>query len=292
MFSRVVLFVFAVMLSASNLCAQVTGSSGSTAPATISIPEALTPEQVDDLVARMSDDQVRSILLERLDAVAEMNAAEAEDREDPITEINEIWTEMVASWTEVITTLPNIFHAQFDAVSTFTGTFGTAGAFILMGLVLSVLVVGFVAEKLFELLTRRWQVQNEVEDENDLWGAVRYLFGRFCREIAGLVVFYVVIRAVGRGLLSPEQLVYAAPFVFYLIWIPRLGAAASRFVLAPKKPRSYLALLLITGLLVACGGSSAEPTGDAAAQPDAQPDQIGRAGKLHDQEEGPQRLCQ
>ncbi|MEX0277144.1 MAG: mechanosensitive ion channel family protein [Ruegeria sp.] len=211
-----------------------------TTTAPVSIPEDLTPEQVDDLVARMSDDQVRSILLERLDAVAEKNAAEAEEREDPITEINEIWAEMVASWTQVIVTVPNIFHAQVDAVSNFTSTFGTAGAFALMGLILSVLVVGFIAEKAFEFLTRRWHVLNEADNDGDLWGAVRYLFARFCREIAGLVVFYVVIRAVGRGLLTPEQITYAAPFVFYLIWIPRVGAAASRFVLAPKKPHYRL----------------------------------------------------
>ena len=237
---RLLMAVLSVMILAGPLTAQVTGTSGSAAPATVSIPEDLTPEQVDDLVARMSDDQVRSILLERLDAVAEKNAAEAEEREDPITEINEIWTEMVASWTEVIMTVPNIFHAQVEAFSNFTGTFGTNGAFVLMGLVFSVLVVGFIAEKLFELLTRRWNVQNEAEEEGDLWGAVRYLFGRFCREIAGLVVFYVVIRAVGRGLLTPEQITYAAPFVFYLVWIPRLGAAASRFVLAPQKPHYRL----------------------------------------------------
>ncbi len=232
---RIVLLLVSALFVALPVYAQDSSTASS-----VSIPEDLTPEQVDDLVARMSDDQVRSILLERLDAVAEKNAAEAEDREDPITEINEIWTEMVASWTEVIMTLPNIFHAQVDAFQSFTGTFGTAGAFALMGLVLSVLVVGFVAEKLFELLSRRWHVQTESEAEGDLWGAVRYLFGRFCREIAGLVVFYVVIRAVGRGLLSPEQITYAAPFVFYLIWIPRLGAAASRFVLAPNKPEFRL----------------------------------------------------
>ncbi|KIC44318.1 mechanosensitive ion channel protein MscS [Ruegeria sp. ANG-S4] len=232
---RLILALASVIFLAFPVYAQ---DSTTTAP--VSIPEDLTPEQVDDLVARMSDDQVRSILLERLDAVAEKNAAEAEEREDPITEINEIWAEMVASWTQVIMTVPNIFHAQVDAVSNFTSTFGTAGAFALMGLILSVLVVGFIAEKAFEFLTRRWHVLNEADNDGDLWGAVRYLFARFCREIAGLVVFYVVIRAVGRGLLTPEQITYAAPFVFYLIWIPRVGAAASRFVLAPKKPHYRL----------------------------------------------------
>jgi len=235
---RLLLAIFTAVLLIGPLHAQESGTAGSTTA--IAIPEDLTPEQVDDLVARMSDDQVRSILLERLDAVAEKNAAEAEEREDPITEINEIWAEMVASWTHVAVTLPNIFSAQVKAYKNFVGTFGTTGVFVLIGLVFSVLVAGFIAEKLFGLLTRKWHSRAEAADENDLWGAVSYLFRRFCREIAGLVVFYVVIRALGRGLLTPEQIKYAAPFVFYLIWIPRLGAAASRFVLAPRQPHFRL----------------------------------------------------
>ena len=238
LFTSVTLIGFLLLVG--PLHAQVPTSSSTDSPATVSIPEDLTPEQVDDLVARMSDDQVRSILLERLDAVAEQNAAAAEEREDPITEINEIWAEMVASWTHVIVTIPNIFSAQAQAADNFITKFGGNGALLLVGLIFSVLVVGFIAEKLFGLLTRNWHAKVSVADENDLWGAARYLFIRFCHEIAGLVVFYVVIRAIGRGLLTPEQVTYAAPFVFYLIWIPRLGAAASRFILAPNKPEYRL----------------------------------------------------
>ncbi|MBO9433739.1 mechanosensitive ion channel family protein [Ruegeria sp. R13_0] len=238
LFSSVTLICFLLLVG--PLHAQVPTTSSTDSPATVAIPEDLTPEQVDDLVARMSDDQVRSILLERLDAVAEQNAAAAEDREDPITELNEIWAEMVASWTHVITTVPNIFSAQAKAFTNFVGTFTFSGALVLIGLVFSVLVVGFIAEKLFGLLTRKWRSLPDHADENDLWGAVRYLFVRFCHEIAGLIVFYVVIRAVGRALLTPEQITYAAPFVFYLIWVPRLGAATSRFVLAPNKPHFRL----------------------------------------------------
>ncbi|MFY2824553.1 mechanosensitive ion channel family protein [Ruegeria sp. MALMAid1280] len=238
LFSSVTLI--GLLLLVGPLHAQVPTTSSTDSPAAVSIPEDLTPEQVDDMVARMSDDQVRSILLERLDAVAEQNAAAAEEREDPITEINEIWAEMVASWTHVVVTIPNIFSAQAHAADNFITNFGGNGALLLVGLVLSVLVVGFIAEKLFGLLTRKWHAKADIGDENDLWGAVRYLFVRFCHEIAGLVVFYVVIRAVGRGLLTHEQITYAAPFVFYLIWIPRLGAAASRFILAPNKPEYRL----------------------------------------------------
>ncbi|WP_170557481.1 mechanosensitive ion channel family protein [Ruegeria atlantica] len=236
--TRLLMALFSIALLSGPALAQV--SSTTSEPSTVTIPEDLTPEQVDGLVARMSDDQVRAILLERLDAVAEKQAAEAADREDPITELNEIWAEMVASWTHVAVTVPNIFTAQVEAINNFVGTFGSTGALTLLGLILSVLIVGYIAEKLFGFFTRNWLSGAEMADENDLWGAVKYLFRRFCREIAGLVVFYVVIRALGRGLLTHEQIVYAAPFVLYLIWIPRLGAAASRFILAPNKPHYRL----------------------------------------------------
>ncbi|WP_271946936.1 mechanosensitive ion channel family protein [Ruegeria faecimaris] len=252
------------LISAILLAVPVHAQDSGTASSTVTIPEDLTPDQVDGLVARMSDDQVRAILLERLDAVAEKQAAANENHEDPLTEISEIWAEMVTSWTQVLTTLPNIVSAQVEAFSNFSAKFGSTGVFGLFGLILAVLVAGYAAEKLFGFLTRKWHEEPDGNSDADLWSAVRYLFRRFCREIAGLVVFYVVIRAIGRGLLTTEQLTYAAPFVFYLIWIPRLGAAASRFVLAPKKPhyrlvniddhwakylhRNLIGLLLLIGL--------------------------------------------
>ncbi len=232
---RLLLAMISVLFLAVPLHAQDTSTTS-----TVTIPQDLTPEQVDDLVARMSDDQVRAILLERLDAVAEKHAAEKEGHEDPLTELNEIWAEMVTSWTQVLTTVPNIVSAQIKSFSNFADKFNETGVFTLIGLVLSVLLVGYVAEKLFSILTRRWSKASEVGDEADLWGAVQYLFRRFCREIAGLIVFYVVIRALGRALLTPEQITFAAPFVFFLIWVPRLGAAVSRFVLAPQKPQYRL----------------------------------------------------
>ncbi|WP_170756472.1 mechanosensitive ion channel family protein [Ruegeria lacuscaerulensis] len=235
---RLILAIISVICLSGPVLSQESSTTSPTTP--IAIPEDLTPEQVDDLVARMSDDQVRAILLDRLDAVAEERAAEAADREDPIKELNAIWEAMVASWTHVLTTIPNLISAQVHATENFIGTFGSTGALTLMGIVLSVLVVGFIAEKLFYLLTRKWHENSGLHQDNDLRGAVRFLFRRFCREIAGLVVFYVVIRAVGRGLMTPEQITYAAPFVFYLIWVPRLGAAASRFVLAPNQPHYRL----------------------------------------------------
>ncbi len=55
--------------------AQVPGLGGDDAEkAEITVPDPLTPEAVRELVSRLSDDQVRDLLLKRLDAAASATA--------------------------------------------------------------------------------------------------------------------------------------------------------------------------------------------------------------------------
>ena len=240
-FSRM-FFLFCIALFAIQAIpaeAQITSTDAPASTAVPAVPEELTPEIVDDLVARLSDDQVRALLLQRLDAVAEKQAA-ATAEPGLIAEVTESAEKMAASLAHVVNALPTLFTKQGEAFDTFANSLGSDGVLLLIGLVVAVLAIGYAAEKLFGFLTRKWHAQIEPTDGDDLWGAVRYLFRRFCHELAGLVVFYVVIRFVGHALLTAEQVTFAAPFVFYLVWIPRLGSAISRFVLAPMKPQLRL----------------------------------------------------
>ncbi len=213
----------------------VSNSSGSSSvSSTPVVPEDLTPEQVDDLVARMSDDQVRALLLDRLDAVAEKQTQAAPEK-GIFTIISELGTNMVLGWMHVLQQLPNLLSGQLQAFSNFSATFGSGEMVMMFGYILAALVAGYAAEKLTIWLVLRRARQETGEESDNLWSTVGFLFRRFCRELLGLVVFYVVLRFVGKNLLSAEELTFAGPMVFYLIWIPRLGAAISRFVLAPNR---------------------------------------------------------
>jgi len=67
--------------------AQAQISLGGSSPAAsneITLPDPLTPETVRELVAHMSDDQVRDMLLDRLDAVAEAQAGPQQDRKSVV----------------------------------------------------------------------------------------------------------------------------------------------------------------------------------------------------------------
>ncbi|WP_223421564.1 mechanosensitive ion channel family protein [Tateyamaria pelophila] len=213
------------------------GSQSSAAPATAQeLPTPLTPETVRDLVSRLSDDQVRAMLLDRLDAVAQEQAIDAEPSDGLITELSQIGTGLLARWGKVIRDLPTIFSSQGKAFANFYDQFPGSGIMWLVGLTALALAIGFAAERAALLGLNRWFPPRSSADGTDLRSAVVYLFGRFGREFLGLLVFFIFVRFVGARLLDSQQLMFAAPFLFYLIWIPRVGAAVSRMLLAPQQP--------------------------------------------------------
>ncbi|WP_171237520.1 mechanosensitive ion channel family protein [Ruegeria sp. HKCCA5763] len=227
---RLMLAIISALFLATPLLAQ-----GTSTPPSVTIPEDLTPEQVDDLVARMSDDQVRAILLERLDAVAEKRAESGTTEKGIFQAISDTVSTMAASWMDVIRKIPLLISAQVQAFSNFGSSFGSSGLVSLFGFTFIALAVGFAAEKIVGLWTRRWLKVVDGDASTNLRGAATYLFKRFCGEFLGLLVFYYTLVFVGRRLLDEPQIAQAAPFVFFLIWFPRLGAAISRFILAPQQ---------------------------------------------------------
>ena len=232
---RLLMASLSVFILSLPVYAQTTGTSSTTA-ATVTIPDDLTPDQVDDLVARMSDDQVRSILLERLDAVAAKQSETSAAKKGLIETISDTASTMASSWLDVIRKVPLLFSAQIESFTNFGNTFGSSGLLTLFGYTFVALAIGFGAEQLVGLWTRRWLTVVDGDASTNLRGAVIFLVKRFLCEFMGLLVFYYTLVFVGRQLLDPEQISHAAPFVFYLIWFPRVGAALSRFILAPNQP--------------------------------------------------------
>lgn len=211
-----------------------TTSSTAATDAVQELPEPLTTEAINAMVAHMSDDEVRSLLLDHLDAVAEEQALANAEKPGGFVQLQQLGTSLIASWVDAFKKLPMVFVNEARAIANFAGEFGASGLLSMFGFTALALALGFAAEKAASFATRKWQSE-PTGGNDDLWGAARFLFYRFCRELLGLVVFYIVLVFVGRRLLDADQVAYVAPFVFFLIWVPRLGAALSRFVLAPHR---------------------------------------------------------
>ncbi|MEY8831164.1 mechanosensitive ion channel family protein [Sedimentitalea sp. XS_ASV28] len=244
---------------------QVDSESGSSAPSALAeLPEPLTQDAVREMVARMSDDQVRAMLLDRLDAVAATEKHDAAAKPGLFSRLNTLWVAFYSNPLDAISKLPTLVQRQGQTIAIFFNDFGGAGGvFKMFGLMAIALAIGFGVEYLAVRLTKRWQRSIPHSDTATLSESLNFLFRRFMREIFGLIVFYITVRTVGKALLDAQQASFVAPFATYLVWWPRLGAAVSRLVLAPEKPALRLVRLSdkwarylhrnLVGLILLCG---------------------------------------
>ncbi|WGI21398.1 mechanosensitive ion channel family protein [Amylibacter sp. IMCC11727] len=233
----VILTLFAVQpVSAQTL---IPTSGGGESSATDPVDAAdLTPEDVRDMVSRMSDADVRNMLLERLDAVAKKEeevASETSVLDFLMAAANGTWTAVY----EAIVRLPILISSQATSFSNFYNTLGGMGILQLLGSILLGLAVGLVAEKLVNWLTRNWHTQT-IGDDATLFESLKFLSFRLLKQIYGLIAFFAVARLVTTNLITPDMAQFAQVIVFNVVALPRLALALGRFLLAPERPEHRL----------------------------------------------------
>jgi moderate conductance mechanosensitive channel len=211
----------------------MTGSSGTTETA-IELPDPLTPQAIQALVSHLSDEQVRDLLLDQLDAKAKAQAVTA-PTVSLVTRINNTWVAFYTPIVSAILGLPTLFSKEGMAITNFSNSFGATGLMILFGYIALAIAAGLVAEKVVNVLTRRWQRNDPGSDDSSLLEVVRYLFRRFLLDIVGLIAFFFAARTVAIVLMDPQQVKFAGPFMTLLVLFPRIGAALARFILAPQR---------------------------------------------------------
>lgn len=199
-------------------------------------PEDMTTDAINAMVARMSDDEVRAVLLDRLDAVAAADAVQGPPK-SLVERGTALWQAFSQPLLGAVRTLPALIPAQVQAFKAFGETHGGLGGVLaLFGLTALLLAVGLGVE----YAVRTWiiKVRNPEAAETGatLRESLTFLFKRFLREIFGLVIFYITVRTLGRTVLDAQQVTFVAPFIGYMIWMPRIAAAFSRFLMAPNRP--------------------------------------------------------
>ncbi|WP_240453750.1 mechanosensitive ion channel family protein [Chachezhania antarctica] len=208
----------------------------------VAAPAADTPlskEAVDAMVARMSDDEVRSMLLERLDAVA---AADAETA-PPLTffqKVNLVVQAFITPIVAALTGFGTLIAMERGVLAQMHAQLGPVGIWTMLGMTAISLAIGFAAELGARKLMERWQGNVAPPAGDTLRDSILYLARRLFRQLFGLIVFFVVARTVSVYLHSKVGLEIAHPFLLYMIMVPRLSATLTRFVFAPKFPELRL----------------------------------------------------
>jgi len=230
-------FLLVFPLTASAQMSPALGGSGGEQASSVELPEPLTEEAVREMVARMSDDQVRTMLLERLDAVAAATTEATQTTSTTLVDaVMSTWTAFYTPIVAAVMNIPEMFTKQAEAFSNFGAAFGGGGILVLAGLLAVALGAGYLAELVVTKFLPSRRGGTAKPDSSSLGSSVGYLARRLGRELLGLAVFYVVVRAIGLALLTPAQVLVLAPVVRFLILLPRLIASLSRFALAPSQP--------------------------------------------------------
>jgi len=222
----------------SSLLAQmIPGSSSEPTTTAVEIPEHLTQEQVRDLIARMSDDQVRELIISQLDKLA----AEQNQDGDSANYINHLQNGFDVARNTLLrafSTDHEIFTLPTSIWQQMTGNGQISGGYILFQLV-GLLVVGWIAR----LLTRRLLVKASMKPVGLLPLGKRFdlaCYGTFMGMLelgAFAAGAYLFIKIVG------EQTPMAQVFWYQLIWclvLIKLVMLAVRQVVSLDNPNTCL----------------------------------------------------
>lgn len=153
------LFVFLLALccalAAGSARAQTGALNATGSPSAASVPDAMSPGEVRDAVSRLSDQQVRQLLLERLDAVAAERERKA--RRSVTDEIAGLAAGVADSVLDAAGSLPDLLAVQGRAFAAFYEMRGASGTAAFLGLAALSLLGGLAAGWLTYRLAGRWR---------------------------------------------------------------------------------------------------------------------------------------
>lgn len=216
------------------------GGSESTDEAT-TIEAPTSAAEVRELVSRLSDQEVRALLLERLDAVAngsDLSEENTETMSAGVATFLGFWALGVADSVQVaFMRIPVLFSGQMQSFEHFYTLRGGSGTLHFIGVFLLAIVAGGIAEWIIRRFTRHYVANiKSPTGSQSLKDSLKRLSLRLFLDLAALIVFFVIVGIVVGRLLSPQDRELCNLIVTNMIVIPRLIHCLSRFLLAPERP--------------------------------------------------------
>lgn len=242
----ILLIVFATTAGlAAGTAAQSVQGFGAPTDEASALPDHLTPGAIREMVSQMSDEQVRSLLLQRLDAVARANAVVAGP--DFLEWTRGVLRGVGRNVGEALRQLPDLGRSMATIWDQFVRPRGLAGLALLFGWLAATVAVGLAVEALARRAVRRWRRAGAPPD--GFRDSVLTLARRFAVDSVGLVGFYVgawlmVAYAIPGDAIHPFIPDINSKFIEFLIFnvviYTRIAAMIARFVLAPDQPSTRL----------------------------------------------------
>ena len=231
----IVVLALACLTAAGAIAAEpVPGGAAGTADEAVSLPQPLSPQTIRDLVARLSDDQVRALLLAQLDRAAnESPQAPGEtvgmvgELEDGVGEVRALWQRRIAALPELAGVVPFLLGHLAEGKSASQLLLTVAAMAVIFG-------AGIVAELVFRRLSAGMRSRIPDHRVESFTARLGYLLQRFAWQVLDLLVFGIAVAAAFFALYHGHEATRLTVMTYLLaIVLLRLMADGSRFLLAP-----------------------------------------------------------
>ncbi len=224
-----------------SLAQTLPGTGSDAATETLRIPDDASPELIRDLVSRLSDQQVRELLLYRLDAQAIKRNGVEESHTDFVAFVESAATGVAGSVFDAVQRLPNLVKAQSATFAAFYDKRGGAGTATFLAQLFIALTAGAVAVWAMHRVTNRWRDSlASVTGQENLRETLRFLGRRLFIDVSSLAALLIVTVSLVRMMMSESDLPFARMVVFNLVALPMAMAAMSRVLIAPYRPHLRL----------------------------------------------------
>ncbi len=200
-----------------------------------------SPEEIRALVSQLFDEEVRALLLDGLDAVALEDAEKPENSNAVISSafaFLKFWgVSVFTSSTDAIIKVPVMLATQAQSIKQFFSHRGTSDTLNLLGLFITAIILGLMAEWVVRKFTSRWErVIENPDDTSSFKDSFRVLSRRLFLEYAGLIAFTIVATTVLAQIAAPADREFFSFVLFNVIVGPRVLMALVRFLIAPNRP--------------------------------------------------------
>ncbi len=206
----------------------------------VELPENLTREEVRDLVARMSDDQVRELIISQLDKLAEQ--AQNSGADSGVNYISQFiqGVEVAAdSLRRIFTSGGDVYALPISIWYQITDYGGISGAYLLFQL-LGLLLAGLAAERMVKLLLRN--IGRNLEDVDSMSEKIAVVSLKAVLglvEIGGFVAGALIFLAVTSNEVEATRIFWEHS-LWYIGYI-RIALLAVNLLVSPGKPAGRLA---------------------------------------------------
>ena len=229
--------LFTVFLHSAVQAQTIPGISSTPSSQTQELPDPLTPESVREMVSKLSDSQVRDLLLQRLDAVAKEEALKSGKEQSGFSIFLNAFKGVNSNVAKAFGTLPETFGGLKQGWLIFMGDRGIGGLLKFIAIVAISIGLGFLANWVVDWLTRSMRERILALKPEGLRDSIRALLSRFGIDLIKVAAFAVVsLTATGYLHASKTDSDFAGLFITTIFILILLFLAMGRVIFTPNRP--------------------------------------------------------